>query len=264
MSDAKISQTITADSLKNTNNSTNFTYSMWLYVDDWNYMYGQPKTILSRAAGPDVILGEGENTLQVNIAYYGTDSTAPSGPKSIDTSNVAKNAANAAACQAADNGFSCAANACDPALYDATYNKGPLPTLKTLTPSGPLAAAAAAKANISTCKIDNLPIQTWVNVIISLYGSTLDMYLDGKLVRTCVLPGVPKIDNTANINVTPNGGFSGWTTSFKYWANASNPQQAYNIYKDGYGGSILANALNKYRVQFSLIKDNKEAGSFQI
>jgi hypothetical protein len=112
--------------------------------------------------------------------------------------------------------------------------------------------------------IDNIPIQKWVNVIISLYGTTLDTYLNGKLVRTCVLPGVPMIDNNADILVTPNGGFSGYTTTFKYWSDASNPQQAYNIYKAGFGGSILGNAFNKYRLRFSMIKDNVATGSFEI
>ena len=43
-----------------------------------------------------------------------------------------------------------------------------------------------------------------------------------------------------------------------------NPQQAYNIYKDGFGGSILGNALSKYRLQVSMLKDNVQQGSFQI
>ena len=72
------------------------------------------------------------------------------------------------------------------------------------------------------------------------------------------------IDNKADILVTPNGGFSGYTTTFKYWSDASNPQQAYNIYKAGFGGSILANAFNKYRLRFSTVKDNVVTGSFEI
>ena len=103
-----------------------------------------------------------------------------------------------------------------------------------------------------------------MNVIISLYGRTLDVYLDGKLVRTCVLPGVAKMNQNADVEVTPSGGFSGWTSTFKYLPNASNPQEAYNMYKDGFGGSILGNVISKYRVRFSLIKDNKESGSFEI
>jgi hypothetical protein len=114
------------------------------------------------------------------------------------------------------------------------------------------------------CNVSNIPLQKWVNLIVSLYGRTLDIYLDGKLVRTCVLPGVAKVNPETNILVTPNGGFNGWTTNFQYWANASNPQEAYNIYKGGFGGSILGNIFNKFRIRVSFLSDNKERTSFEI
>lgn len=275
MSSAKISQNITADSLKMSNNSSNFTYSMWIYVDDWNYRFGSNKTVLNRGGCPSVVLGDKPNTLTVNLKYFseGVGSGSDTSGVSPNTSNCTKNAANAKACQACDQGFQCACDGCDTALYYATYNTTTTPpTLKTLTPpctagGSPAVSAGATSgpgSTVSPCTIENIPIQKWTNIIISLYGRTLDTYLNGKLVRTCVLPGVPNVKNDADIQVTPDGGFSGWTTSFKYWSDASNPQDAYNIYKDGFGGSILGNALNKYRLRFSMIKDNKESGSFEI
>lgn len=117
---------------------------------------------------------------------------------------------------------------------------------------------------IHQCNVSNIPLQKWVNLIVSLYGRTLDLYLDGKLVRTCVLPGVAKVSPETNILVTPSGGFNGWTTNFQYWANASNPQEAYNIYKGGFGGSILGNLFNKFRIKVSFISDNREKSSFLI
>ena len=39
-----------------------------------------------------------------------------------------------------------------------------------------------------TCSINNFPLQRWVNLTISLNNRTLDTYLNGKLVRTCILP----------------------------------------------------------------------------
>jgi hypothetical protein len=78
------------------------------------------------------------------------------------------------------------------------------------------------------------------------------------------MPGVPVVNNSAPIFVTNKGGFSGWTSTFKFWSDATNPQQAYNIYKDGFGGSILGNALNKYRIQVTMLQDNKVKGGFQI
>jgi len=128
----------------------------------------------------------------------------------------------------------------------------------------PVSNSASAAPLIHQCNVANIPLQTWVNLIVSLYGRTLDLYLDGKLVRTCVLPGVAKVNPDTNILVTPAGGFNGWTTNFQYWPSASNPQEAYNIYKGGFGGSTLGNIFNKFRIKVSFLTDNQERTSFEI
>ena len=114
------------------------------------------------------------------------------------------------------------------------------------------------------CVIQNFPLQKWVNLIVSLYGRTMDIYVDGKLVRTCVLPGVADVSGPNNIHITPNGGFDGFVTNTQYWAQASNPQDAYNIYKDGFGSNWLSSLINKYRVRFTFLEDNREITSFEI
>ena len=254
MADGKKIQTIPASKLKNVNNSNNFTYSMWFFVDDWNYMFGQEKIILDRSNGPTVVLGDKPNTLKVYMSYYDKSKSASkntSGPSPA----APMSAATAAACAACASGYTCACDAC---------NNGADSDADALKNSKRDAASAAANSSVNTCLIENIPIQKWVNIVISLYGLTLDVYLDGKLVRTCVMPGVPQLNNSSAVNVTSKGGFSGWTSTFKYWSDASNPQEAYNIYKAGFGGSILGNALSKYRVQVSMLADNKVKGSFQI
>jgi len=269
MAEGKVLQTIKADELNNANNSSNFTYSTWLYVDDWNYKFGTPKIVLSRLDKnkrpcPEISLGDKPNTLSVKVSYYST--TNNNGGKidgtNTDGSNgITKNAATLAACDACNKGYTCACSACINGVPDSDEEKS--------AAAADAAAAeelldASAGTDIHKCTVENIPIQKWVNVIISLYGRTLDIYIDGKLVRTCVLPGVAKVNNESSILVTPRGGFSGWTSTFKYWPNAFNPQEAYNVYKDGFGGSILGNALSKYRLRFSVIKDNKVNGSFEI
>jgi hypothetical protein len=255
MAEGKKIQTIKAADLKNVNNSSNFTYSMWFFVDDWNYLYGQEKMVLDRANSPTVVLGNKPNTLAVKMRYFDKNKQGP-----IDDSNDSGNDQDAqdAACLACEQGYTCACDACNTGV--------PLVLDKESQADKDKEAAdrLAANSNVNTCLIENIPIQKWVNIVISLFGLTLDVYLDGKLVRTCVMPGVPIINNAADINVTNNGGFSGWTTNFKYWSDASNPQEAYNIYKSGFGGSILGNALSKYRLQVSMLKDNVQQGSFQI
>jgi hypothetical protein len=253
MAEAKKEQIISADKLKNTNNSSNFTYSMWLYVDDWNYNFGQEKFVLDRGNSPTVLLGDKPNTLKIRMNYYDASKTARA-PVGVASTGAVSNA-DSPACLACSQGYTCACDQCNNPTTSAV-NKDAATAANN--------AASAANSSVNTCLIENIPIQKWFNVIVSLYGLTQDVYLDGKLVRTCVMPGVPQVNNSAPIKVTGNGGFSGWTTTFQFWSDATNPQQAYNIYKAGFGGSILGNAVSKYRVQVSFLQDNKQKGSFQI
>ena len=205
MMSAKTTKTIPASKIPSNNLSGNFTYSMWVYVNDWNYRFGEEKMILSRTnadnlASPIVSLDAMENNLIIYLSTYPNANSSASGSTSTVNRYVVK----------------------------------------------------------------NIQLQKWVNVIISVYGRTLDVYLDGKLVRTFVLPGVAKTSSTSNVSVTPVGGFDGATSSFQYWSRATNPQQAYNIYKAGYGGSLLGNLFNKYRIKIAFLNSNVETGSFEI
>ena len=147
LNDAKKVTKISADDLEQSN-ASNFAYSVWFYIDDWSYRYGEPKIVLGRLdadlkPSPSIVLGAIENNVKIETTVY--------------------------------------------------------------------ASAQSKSGSTHTCNVANVPIQRWVNLIVSLYGRTLDVYIDGKLVRTCVLPGVAKIANNAPVYVTPLGGFSGYT-----------------------------------------------------
>jgi hypothetical protein len=120
------------------------------------------------------------------------------------------------------------------------------------------------KTVIHNCMVSNIPIQKWVNLTLSVYGRTMDLYIDGKLVRTCLLPGIANINNAADIYVTPKGGFNGWTSKLQYYPNSLNPQEVWNIYSKGYGGGILANLFGSYQVEVSLIQNGTTQSSVTI
>ena len=197
LTDAKKVTKIAAQDLAQ-NNAVNYAYSVWFYVDDWSYRFGEPKIILGRLdndlnPSPSITLGSIENNLQIETTVY----------PSSNSTNGEKH----------------------------------------------------------TCNVANVPIQKWVHVVISLYGRTLDVYIDGKLVRTCVLPGVAKIANNAPVYITPLGGFSGYTANIHYYADAMNPQEVYNIYRKGYGGS----GINfPYDIKVEFLKDGEEQGTLSI
>jgi hypothetical protein len=114
----------------------------------------------------------------------------------------------------------------------------------------------------------NIPLQSWVNVIVGVNGRSMDIYINGKLVTTDLLTGVPTIDSTESIYVCPTGyGFDGYTSLFQYWDSTIDPQTAFNIYSKGYTGSSfggVTSALSKYSIKFSLLEGDTETSSITI
>jgi len=213
--------------------SSNFAYSVWFYINDWNYRYGEHKVIFGRMGArskdgsgslggisgsgpcPAVVLGPVENNVAVSLACFpGSDGGANGG-------------ANGDA-----NG-------------DANRR-----------------AIGDKDSVVHTCMVSNIPIQKWVNLVVSVYGRSMDLYIDGKLVRTCLLPGTAKVNNNADIFLTPRGGFDGWTSKLQYYSNSLNPQEVWNIYTRGYSDAL--SIFGSYSVEVSLMENGSEKSSLTI
>ena len=109
--------------------------------------------------------------------------------------------------------------------------------------------------------VTNIPIQKWVNLSISINEKTLDVYLDGKLVKTQILSGTAQVSQN-DLYLTHDGGFDGWTSKFLYFEKPMNPQQAQNIYADGPTGWM--SNLSTYQIQLSLIENGTPQSSVTI
>ena len=194
---------IMPSSLSSFSNSNNYTYSIWFYIDNWNYRYGEPKIILgslddNKNPSPSITLGSMQNDINISLTCY---------PQNNSTKHV-----------------------------------------------------------IHTCTLENVPLQTWTNLVVSLDGRSLDVYMNGKLVKTCILPGVAKISTNAKIHITPGGGFSGYTSHLEYRSKSSNPSEVWAMYKKNANMATgsLANASSKYKIKVALVDNNKEEKSFQF
>ena len=119
-----------------------------------------------------------------------------------------------------------------------------------------------------TCTVYNIPIQTWNSLVISIEQKSVDIYLNGKLSKSCLIPGVPSIASDSDVVITPKPAsqqFSGFTSRFKYYSTPVDPQTAWNIYRSGYTGDYgFSNYFSKYNVKFTLLQNNVEEGSFTI
>jgi hypothetical protein len=113
------------------------------------------------------------------------------------------------------------------------------------------------------CEISEFPLQKWVNLIISFNGSAMDVYVDGKLVKSCVVNNGSKIQETKKIILGDKSKIEdvGFITNVKLKATPIAPQEAWDIYSEGFGGSPWSDLLNKYKVKLSFIVDNQEQTS---
>jgi hypothetical protein len=115
------------------------------------------------------------------------------------------------------------------------------------------------------CEIAEFPLQKWVNLIISFNGSAMDVYVDGKLVKSCVVSTGSKLAETQSIvlgnDMNSSNDDVGFITNVKLKAAPIAPQEAWDIYSQGFGGSPWSDLLNKYKVKLSFIVDNQEQAS---
>jgi hypothetical protein len=78
----------------------------------------------------------------------------------------------------------------------------------------------STEKNYEEIVIDNIPIQKWVNVIIRIQNTTVDVYINGTLMKRRVLDKVPK-QNYGNIHVGDNKyGMNGYISALRYFDHA--------------------------------------------
>lgn len=110
--------------------------------------------------------------------------------------------------------------------------------------------------------VKNFPLQSWNHLLISVYGSTLDVYMNGKLVNTKILDNVAEIYPNTNVNISQaDNDVKGKTASFRYYDRALNPQQVYNVYTRGYGGNVLRTFLGNFGVKLAFLENGEETSA---
>ena len=90
----------------------------------------------------------------------------------------------------------------------------------------------SASDDVFVCEVPNIPLQSWFSVSMTVFDRNLDIYINGNLVKSCFLPGVPK-PAAGNIDVSKDGGFSGYMCNLNHYAKMLAPSDAQSFYSAG-------------------------------
>lgn len=131
---------------------------------------------------------------------------------------------------------------------------------------------------------DNFPIQKWCHIIVSVDNQFVDVYMDGKLVKSKRFytitnsgqttignmpktPGditVPVFLGNSDVSVVPFSSFDAYAAMFKRWTGPVDPQTAWSNYMDGNGGNSLSKTLSSYGINVAILKDNVVQSKFAL
>lgn len=134
----------------------------------------------------------------------------------------------------------------------------PMNSSASKTEPAPATGSGASTDDVFICEVPNIPLQSWFSVSTTVFGKNLDIYIDGKLVKSCMLPGVPK-PAIGDIQISPNGGFSGYMCNVYHYPRMLTPGDAMNFYsagsscsKDVSSSGVTSSGLSGYSVKFGV------------
>jgi len=144
-------------------------------------------------------------------------------------------------------------------LFDGTTN-----TIKIITN-----AKSNSTPKENECIVEDIPIQKWFNIIISYNNKALDVYMDGKLIKTCLIEGDIEDYQGQNIILTPDtgsegGSFNGFLAKFKKFEKAVTPREAWSVYKEGYTKGGFLGILNTFGLKMEVTKSGITMTGFEI
>jgi len=88
---------------------------------------------------------------------------------------------------------------------------------------------------LPSCDVMDIDLQRWINLTISVNGRVIDVYMDGKLIRSCVLSNLPiaSQDKAQTISLGGPLGFSGYFGTTQFVGSALSPDKIYSMYQAG-------------------------------
>jgi len=181
--------------------------SAWIYINDYTIRNGYNKHVLSIGGSNFstlvIYLGPYKNSLSVRV-----QTQSPSATSTTPSSSTPS-----------------------PAASSVNLTSDMVNSMFTT-----LQTSSDLTASLPICDVTSIDLQRWILVNVVLNNNTCDVYLDGKLARSCVLPSFYRVD-VANrkSKICDYGGFGGFIGQVNAYNYALNPEQVWRLYMAGPG-----------------------------
>ena len=113
---------------------------------------------------------------------------------------------------------------------------------------------------------NNFPLQKWTCILVSVDNKIIDVYLDGKLVKSIENKTTINSDVSKGIKIGGESNFlwDGHIARFERQPKVTDPASAYDKYAEGAGSGSLSKALGNFNINLSILKDNVETSRFAL
>jgi hypothetical protein len=199
-----------------------YSISTWIYVTNWNLNKGANKPFLILSGGAPESSG-----FMTLVMYLGQYTNKLGIRVSQDTGN-------------SNNGR---------LSYTSDYNA-------IVSGASPYSDAGG---DFKKCDIESIDLQRWVCITAVLTGRTLDIYMDGKLSRSCLLDGLFMVDgDNSTLKLAGPDGFGGLIGVTRAANFAYSPDKVYSVYQAGpFTGSGFLAGLDIAQYTLDLKRNNE-------
>jgi hypothetical protein len=131
--------------------------------------------------------------------------------------------------------------------------------------------AAGATATPAIAITTDFPMQKWTYVTVNVDGNFVDLYLDGKMIKSvklaCNQANSVAAAGSTGVPIVLGGSVASdvMISNLKRWSAPMAPQEVWSNYLSGSGGAgSLQNLFSAYGVGVSLYRDNVEQSMFRL
>ena len=158
-------------------------------------------------------------------------------------------------------------NASGSDAYIVSRDSATAPTVKNIgiklagaTPKLSLEYQKADKSKGELVITDNFPLQTWVHLIVSIDNSFIDVYMNGKLIKSMQ----DTIEAPSATSVLKYGVCNCYLAKLVRSTNPTDPQTAWDHYVAGNGENPLAKYLASFGLSVTLQKNSQDYSKITV